>query len=40
MSIFELREWMERSIPAWVIAIPVAATLLVVVYQWLRKPVR
>lgn len=37
MSVFDLREWLERSIPAWTLAIPCVILVFVAVIQKFRK---
>jgi hypothetical protein len=37
MSVFDFRELIERSIPAWVIAIPVVAIVLIVAAQVIQN---
>lgn len=37
MSIFDFREWIERSIPIWALAIPIVVLALVAVVQKVWK---
>jgi len=37
MSVFEFREWIERSVPMWVFAVPVIIVVWLVVFEKRRK---